>query len=216
MLETRQWHAGLAPLADAARAAQDEHGGRADPALAAQLVTQHLQAYRNKRCLLVYHRQRLDWLRERVWDKAGAMALVLEEDGQNEAHSLRTLLDPTELEWLRGYAALVALYKDTYLDVLDVTLPVTTGAQASEAAHARAALRGGFEQRVAAAYATPTPPNAVRPPDDLMVSVLVMRDAQSVETERGTMHLRAGERLYVRRDEVEALLLRGWLRETDT
>ena len=55
----------------------------------------------------------------------------------------------------------------------------------------------------------------MRPPDDLMISVVVTRDAHSVETERGTLHLRAGERLYVRRDEVEALLLRGWLRETD-
>ena len=48
-----------------------------------------------------------------------------------------------------------------------------------------------------------------------MLSVLVTRNVSHVETERGTMHLRAGERLHVRRDEVEGLLLRGWLRETD-
>ena len=52
----------------------------------------------------------------------------------------------------------------------------------------------------------------MRPPEDLLVTVVATRDARSVETERGTMHLRAGERLRVRRDEVEALLIRGWLR----
>lgn len=48
-----------------------------------------------------------------------------------------------------------------------------------------------------------------------MIYVLVTRNVSDVETERGTIHLRVGERLYVRRDEVEALLLRGWLREID-
>lgn len=184
---------------------------RADAATTARLVTQHLQAYRNKRCLLAYHQQRLDWLRARLWDKAGAVALVLDED----ADSIRPLLEPSEIEWLRSYAALVGLYKDAYLDVLDVTLPLATGAAAAEPARARAALGGHFDARSGAVYAAPAPPNAVRPPDDLMISVMVTRDAQSVETERGTLHLRAGERLHVRRDEVEPLLLRGWLRETD-
>ncbi|WFD20827.1 DNA replication protein psf1 [Malassezia caprae] len=215
LLETRQLHAELAPLAAAARSRAAE-GERADAATTARLVTQHLQAYRNKRCLLAYHRHRLDWLRSRVWDKAGAVSLVLDEDSPQDARSIRPLLEPAELEWLRSYAALVGLYKDAYLDVLDVTLPLATGAAAAAPARARAALGGHFDVRSTAAYTAPTPPNAVRPPDDVMISVVVTRDARSVETERGTLHLRAGERLYVRRDEVEALLLRGWLRETDT
>ena len=64
-------------------------------------------------------------------------------------------------------------------------------------------------------YAATTPPNALRAPDDLMITVLVTRDAPNVETERGTIQLRAGERLHVRRDEVEGLLLRGWVRQVD-
>ncbi|KAL4399445.1 GINS complex protein [Malassezia pachydermatis] len=217
LLETRQLHAELAPLAEAARAEQQSQGARPDPALAAQLITHHIEAYRNKRCLLAYHRQRLHWLRDRMWDKAGAVALVLDEEGSSgESGSLRSLLDPTELDWLRGYASLLSLYKEAYLDVLDVTLPVCTGATAASARTARNAMRGGFDARAAAAYATPVLPNSIRPPDDLMISVVVTRNAHSVETERGTLHLRAGERLHVRRDEVEALLLRGWLRETDT
>ena len=140
-----------------------------------------------------------------MWEKAGAVSLVLNEN-QGDA-PLRTLLDPVELEWVRAYANLVALYKDAFLDVLDVTWPVAyTRTRATLApSTARQALSG-----TDAAYAPNTGPNDVRPPDDVMIAVLVTHNA-SVETERGTMHLRAGERLFVRRDEVEPLLLRGWL-----
>jgi len=233
LLETRQLHAELAPMADAARAEQASGHEQPNAALAARIVTHHLQAYRNKRCLLVYHRERLDWLRARVWDKAGALALVLNEDRSIDpsgAASIRTLFDPAELEWLRSYAALVALYKDAFLDVLDVTWPLSqssssstsfdrpsssSGPGSASTSRARQALCGGFDVRSDAAYATTAAPNSVRPPDDVMIYVLVTRNVSDVETERGTIHLRVGERLYVRRDEVEALLLRGWLREID-
>lgn len=224
LLETRQLHAQLVPLADAARAQSSEGPAAADPALAAQLVSCHLQTYRNKRCMLVYHSQRLEWLKARVWDKAGALPLVLDQDVPGASVlSIRPLLDHTELEWLRAYASLVALYKDTYLDTLDVTLPLATGIDTQRrqgqihATNARSALGGGsFEAASISVYAQQTPPNTLRAPDDLMITVLVTHDAYDVETERGTMQLRSGERLHVRRDEVEALLLRGWLRQVDT
>ncbi|WFD31972.1 DNA replication protein psf1 [Malassezia sp. CBS 17886] len=236
LAETRQIHNHLALLADRARAQQPADDmplsgasagdARGDPAVAAQLVSYHLQAYRNKRCLLAYHKQRLDWLKQRVWDKAGALALVLEDDtgGTAEPVSLRALLGPAELEWLRKYTALLAMYKDTFLDVLDVSLPLASGAHSAatdRAEHivstkrARDALQGepaSFGASAVTAYEAHVPPNSIRAPDDLMVTVLVLRDARDVELERGTMQLRAGERLHVRRDEVEGLLLRGWLR----
>lgn len=234
LLETRQLHAQLAPLADAARAQSEAGTARADPALAAQLVALHLQAYRNKRCMLVYHNQRLEWLKSRVWDKAGALALVLDQDqppnarGDAEVLSIRPLLSHAELEWLRAYAGLLGLYKDTYMDVLDVTLPLATGvghtrhdgqiqSTRPSPASARSALGSATFAPGASVsvYAATTLPNTIRAPDDLMITVLVTRDAQDVETERGTIQLRAGERLYVRRDEVEALLIRGWLRQVD-
>ena len=188
---------GARAVAEAARAEQASGQARPNAALAARLVAYHLQAYRNKRCLLAYHRQRLDWLRARVWDKAGSLSLVLDEGPEGMRASLRTLLDPTEFEWLRSYAALVALYKDAFLDVLDVTWPITQGISP---AHAREALGSDFR-----APASSVAPNAIRPPEDVMLSVLVTRNVSHVETERGTMHLRAGERLHVRRDEVEGL-----------
>lgn len=230
LLETRQIHAQLTPLAERARAqqasaeppsslisgsSQGAEGGGADPALAAQLVTLHLYAHRNKRCLLVYHKQRLDWLKARVWDKAGALPLVLDEDVPDApVASIRPLLSPSELEWLRSYTSLIAMYRDTYLDVLDMALPLSTGPPSSLRDGHIAATGGaaGVAPSSVSVYEALTPANSVRPPEDLLVTVVATRDARSVETERGTMHLRAGERLRVRRDEVEALLIRGWLR----
>lgn len=124
------------------------------------------------------------------------------------------------------------MYRDTYLDVLDMTLPlslktapapndgriVVNDPQAR--ASAREVLNGGVDLAGAAApsisvYAAQTPANSIQPPSDIMVSVVATRDARNVETERGTMHLHAGEHLRVRRDEVDALLLRGWLKTID-
>ncbi|PKI84744.1 DNA replication protein psf1 [Malassezia vespertilionis] len=242
LVETRQLHAQLVPLAERAQEQQratpdpSEAGSQStDPALAAQLVSCHLQAYRNKRCLLVYHKQRTDWLKARVWDKAGALPLVLDEEqprgtaGEVEITSIRPLLDHTELEWLRAYTGLVGLYKGTLLDILDVTLPLSTvpgkgkhdghivsnKPNASQARNALGSSGFGAPSAAVSVYAAQIPPNAIRAPDDLMVTVLVTRDARDVETERGTLQLRAGERLYVRRDEIEPLLLRGWLRVVD-
>lgn len=249
LLETRQIIAQLTPLAEQAQqnnatgsvppsSAEPMSSappssvatGASDPALAAQLITLHLNAHRNKRCLLTYHKQRIDWLKARIWDKAGAVALVLDEDQPENAPggasvvSIRPLLAPSELEWIRSYAALLALYKDVFLDVLDVTLPLSSGASGSlrdgritTPNAARSALgAASFTKQGApgnvSVYETYTPPNTVHAPLDLLVTVVATRDARNVETERGTLHLRAGERLRVRRDEIDALLIRGWLR----
>ncbi|WFD35096.1 DNA replication protein psf1 [Malassezia cuniculi] len=239
--ETNQLHAQLVPLAAAAReqqerAAADPDAPPTDPALAAKLVTYHLAVYRNKRCLLVYHNQRIEWLTSRVWSKAGAISLVLDQDADTGIRaSIRPLLAPAEVEWLRSYTGLISMYKDTYLDVLDVTLPlslktapapndgriVVNAPPPQKRDEAREAL-GGAPLHLAGAgapaisvYAAQTPANAIHPPNDIMISVVATRDARNVETERGTMHLHAGEHLRVRRDEVDALLLRGWLKAID-
>lgn len=236
--ETRQLHEQLMPLAAAAReqqerAATDPNVPPTDAALAAKLVTYHLAVYRNKRCLLIYQNQRIEWLTARVWSKAGTISLVLDQDEKTSVRaSIRPLLSPAELEWLRSYTGLISMYKDTYLDVLDVTLPLSlqTAATPNDGrivvndpqarVMARDALNGGAGLATATAptisvYAAKTPANSIEPPSDIMVSVVATRDARNVETERGTMHLHAGEHLRVRRDEIDALLLRGWLKAID-
>lgn len=236
--ETCQLHAQLVPLAAAARehqerAATDPSTPPTDPVLAAKLVTYHLAVFRNKRCLLVYHKQRIEWLTARVWSKAGAISLVLDQDTDTGVRtSIRPLLSLAELEWLRNYTSLISMYKDTYLDVLDVTLPLSLNTapppydgrivvnMAQRNPDGEEEDDGGTSFTAVTApsisvYEAQIPANSIKPPDDIMISVVATRDARNVETERGTMHLHAGEHLRVRRDEVEALLLRGWLKTLD-
>lgn len=53
------------------------------------------------------------------------------------------------------------------------------------------------------------------PPRELMVSVLVRRDARDVQTEAGSLNLRKGERMRVRRSDVELLITLGWMEVVD-
>lgn len=184
-----------------------------DPSLAAQLLSHHLAVQRNKRCLLVYHNHRMDWLKRKLWEKGGSVALVLEEEEEggtgptaggggggaggaaaasHKSHpvELRAKLSTGELSWLRNYASLLTAYKSEFLDILDIASPLS----ASSSSRARGRHRLEY-----------------KPPDELMVTVVAMRDAREVMTEMGTLNLRRGERMRVRRNEVEGLIVRGWL-----
>jgi GINS complex subunit 1 len=128
-LETRQ-------LDVAIRAATDEatRGGQQtltqDPARLAALTVQHLAMRRNKRCLLAYLASRMGGIRERFWDAGGALAYLLSPaasanvSAEADAPDLRSALSPHELDYLRGYNALVLDYKSDFLDVLDIAAPI--------------------------------------------------------------------------------------------
>lgn len=103
---------------------------------------------------------------------------------------LRAKLSTGELSWLRNYASLLTAYKSEFLDILDIASPLS----ASSSSRARGRHRLEY-----------------KPPDELMVTVVAMRDAREVMTEMGTLNLRRGERMRVRRNEVEGLIVRGWL-----
>ncbi|KDN38445.1 hypothetical protein K437DRAFT_259393 [Tilletiaria anomala UBC 951] len=178
MLETRQLQEIINTLLSNVPGGADE--ADRNPALAAQLVTHHLSALRNKRCLLAYHRFRMQWLQRRLWSTGGTLDLVLNDD-QGGSQGLRHKLSPAELSSLRSYAALVTSFKGEYLDVMDICASLSSDA------------------------AGPGPPK------ELMVTVVAQVDAADVMTEGGTLNLRKGEPMRVRRSEIEPLLLRGWV-----
>lgn len=230
LLETRQLQTHIAGLLEAGGV----HAAESDPALAAQLVTHHAAAQRNKRCLLAYHHTRMLHLQRLLWAKGGGLDLTLhtgldapsrlaalatrpegpamgpsgvesagagagagEQSGSRDAAAaaastpttttLRSRLSPAELDFVRHYAALNLAYKSEYLDVLDVA---------------------GVLQRSA-------DPHDVGPPRALMVSIEARLNAKDVQTERGSINLRRGERMRVLRTEIEGLLVRGWVRIVD-
>lgn len=192
LLETRQLQAHITSLL-----ASGVSDAESDPALAAQLVTHHLCAQRNKRCLLAYHHSRLQFLRQALWNNAGSLTLTLNQtmeapskmigNAEEQQSTLRSRLSSTEVDYLKKYSQLTLDYKSEFLDIVDV---------------ASSLCRSGHSDDVG-------------PIKELMVSVVASVDAKDVQTERGSINLRRGERMRVLRSEVEPLIVRGWVTVVD-
>ncbi|CED85308.1 Predicted alpha-helical protein, potentially involved in replication/repair [Phaffia rhodozyma] len=82
------------------------------------LTVQHLSTRRNKRCLLAYHKHRLDRLSCAYWQSGGALAHVLNDS------DTRSKLSPQEVDFLRAYNDLVLDYKSDFIDLLDLSAGV--------------------------------------------------------------------------------------------
>ncbi|PWN46757.1 hypothetical protein IE53DRAFT_391085, partial [Violaceomyces palustris] len=179
LLETRQLESHVEKLLSTT----EEGLEKAPKELAAQLVTHHLAAQRNKRCLLAYHSQRIDMVQRKLWSKGGSIGILLDSEevlteGGGEGEE-RSKLNPNEMEHLKNYSQLLTAYKSEFLDLFDITSRLD--------------------------------PNSTGPPTQLMVTVIAKREANHVQTESGSLNLRKGERLRVQRSEVESLILRDWV-----
>ncbi|KAI5855671.1 hypothetical protein BZA05DRAFT_349042 [Tricharina praecox] len=104
----------LAPFTDA--------GGfdpAASPATAYTLLVHHLCMRRNKRCLLAYHKVRVERIEGVCWSGGGAGGegggMWGGDGGEGEAQGDR--LSPEEEEYARGYADLLAAAKGRWTDV---------------------------------------------------------------------------------------------------
>lgn len=129
-------------------------------------------------------------------EKSGAVV------GEEISTSLRSRISPSELSWMKSYSNLITEYKVDLLDVLDLTAPLSASSnpKTNRNQNGTGNENEGFD---------------FGPPTELMVTVLATRDAKDVQTERGGLNLRKGERMRVRREEVQALITRGWLRVVD-
>ncbi|KAA8897853.1 hypothetical protein FN846DRAFT_224521 [Sphaerosporella brunnea] len=87
----------------------------ANPATAYTLLVHHLCMRRNKRCLLAYHRVRVQRIEEMCW--SGVVQEDEAVDGDGEASGERNALSPEEEEYLRGYNDLLAAAKGTWTDI---------------------------------------------------------------------------------------------------
>ena len=131
----------------------------AEPAAACSVIVDHLCMRRNKRCLLAYHRVRLEKLEEMCWSgrdvlDEGAPAQGAQRpdgtrdgDGDGAANSL----SPEEEEHVRQYEELLATHKSKWTDV-DLT-------------------------------------GSLEPPQDLFIDVRVLKDAGEIQTEYGYVRL---------------------------
>lgn len=128
----------------------------ADPGTAYTLLVHHLCMRRNKRCLLVYHRTRLQKIEEMCWngtieekhEEARDDGMMMEGvEGAGEQEEEGDKFSPEEEEYARQYSDLLAAAKGVWTDV-DLT-------------------------------------GSLEPPRDLFVDVRVLKDAGEIQTEYG-------------------------------
>lgn len=74
---------------------------------------------RNKRCLLAYHKHRMDRLRDMYWSAGGALPHILSNQ------DIRSKLSPHEVDFLRQYSTSVMDYRAGFSNELDITASVT-------------------------------------------------------------------------------------------
>ncbi|KAF9235936.1 hypothetical protein BU15DRAFT_50749 [Melanogaster broomeanus] len=74
---------------------------------------------RNKRCLLAYHKHRMDRLRDMYWAVGGALPHILSNQ------DIRSRLSPHEVDFLRQYSASVMDYRAGFSNELDITAGIT-------------------------------------------------------------------------------------------
>ncbi|GAB7360997.1 hypothetical protein MBLNU230_g1040t1 [Neophaeotheca triangularis] len=155
-----------------------------DPATACSLLVNHLSMRRNKRCLLAYHRARVEKLEQLAW--AGVDVLdtpqtstpasrqpdtTASAGGSNNNNN--SSLSAEEEQYAHQFSDLLAAYKGQWSDV-DLT-------------------------------------GSLEPPRDVFVDVRVLRDAGEIQTEYGSVVLTRNSQFFVRLGDVERLIQQGYL-----
>ncbi|KAF8419712.1 hypothetical protein EV426DRAFT_269998 [Tirmania nivea] len=154
-----------------------------DPALATLLLANHICIRRNKRCLLAYHRVRIEKIEEMCWSGSDILEQVQAAKGEGQEGEARSLgaaeggnvssLSPEEEEYARQYNDLLAAYKGQWTDI-DLT-------------------------------------GSLDPPRDLFIDVRVLKDAGEIQTEYGAINLTKNSQFFVRHGDVERLIAQGFL-----
>lgn len=169
----------------------------ADPATAYTLLVHHLCMRRNKRCLLAYHRVRLEKIEEMCWSGCDPLEKRLQEDGDegggggggsagaggeeiagagvSSSDGNMNAFSPEEEEYVRQFNDLLAAAKGVWTDI-DFT-------------------------------------GSLEPPKDLFIDVRVLKDAGEIQTEYGAINLTKNSQFFVRQGDVERLIAQGYLQK---
>lgn len=154
------------------------------PGQIAELTISALALTRNKRALLVYHRQRMDVLKDRYWDKGGVLRDAFGAETECRKHMV-----PVDEGFAKGYSDLCLAFKTSWYGGDEEG---RGGVQLMDALDLVGGGTGG------------------EPPRELMVSIRVLRDIGEVEMMSGSrMSLDVGCQYYLPREEVEGLVVSG-------
>ena len=197
--------------------------------LLCKIMVRQLSANRNKRCLLAYHAQRLDLLKNMYWNEAGgALAHLLNTKmtGRGRAKAAEVNHD--------GAMMLVPEEEEETDDAATEDNPATRGGD-NRPANAASVITDDVRSRLSPQETDflrgynelildyksefldvlDLTSSITRPPtiDDLYVDVRVVRDCGTVYTELGQIEFRKGQRYMVRRSDIERLITQGYLEE---
>lgn len=88
-----------------------------DPALACALLVNHLSVRRNKRCLLAYHKTRIDKLEQMCWDGVDLADLQQGSTSDGRGGTATSSLGAEEEQLVHQYSDLLAAYKGQWTDI---------------------------------------------------------------------------------------------------
>lgn len=197
--------------------------------LLCKIMVRQLSANRNKRCLLAYHAQRIDLLKDMYWNEAGgALAHLLNTKmtGRGRARAVEAghegamMLVPEEDEETDEAppdenTATKNVDSRTNNTAVSITDDVRSRLSPQETDFLRGYndlildYKSEFLDVLDLASSINRPPTI----DDLYVDVRVVRDCGTVYTELGQIEFRKGQRYMVRRSDIERLIIQGYLEE---
>ncbi|KAI5478930.1 DNA replication complex GINS protein PSF1 [Pseudohyphozyma bogoriensis] len=157
------------------------------PETTAELTISALALQRNMRAVMVYHQQRIDTLKDKFWENGGILSAAFGSETETRRH-----MATVDEGFAKGYAELCLKLKESWYGDLE-------GDEEEEVAQlmdATDVLGGGVD---------------APPPKDLWVSVRVVRDVGEVAIEGGTLMLSKGSMYHLVREEVESLIVLGYL-----
>jgi GINS complex subunit 1 len=209
-LETRQLDHSIQSIT----ASHSREQLQADQGLLCNLTVQHLSARRNKRCLMAYHLGRVEKVKEMYWEAGGGLAHLLASDmgsssldGPVEGNTNGTNNNPQHNNNNNPKSTTTTnMNGDNTLDLRSRLSP-----------HELDFLRSYND--LILSYKTPyldtldLSSSISQPPKDLYVDVQVVKDCGVVFTENGQVEFLKGLRYMVRRNDVERLIVQGFLVE---
>ncbi|KAM0791936.1 hypothetical protein ACM66B_004188 [Microbotryomycetes sp. NB124-2] len=157
----------------------------------AEMTVNALVLKRNQRALALYLTQRLDTIKNHFWEKGGVLSAAFGQETD-----VRRNMAPVDEAFAKAYSDLCLSFKSSYFE--DPDEPGTQGPQLLDVVDL---LGGGTE---------------AEPPKDLFVSVRVLKEVGDVETISGAkLSLSKGSQYYVQRDDVENLVVQGFVELID-
>ena len=177
----------------------------------AELTISALALQRNKRSLLVYHQQRMGVIKDKLWDAGGLMGAAFPVGSDGRAH-----MAPLDEVFAKAYESVLFEYRNALLPAEDppheVSKRAPYGPKLDQNGNsimkkryrlfdATDILSGGTE--------------GLDPPTEIFVNVRVMKEVGDIETKKGKLSLTKGSQYYLVREEVENLLVQGFLEVID-